>query len=505
MFQSTDSTEALQNIFNLRRRRSSRTSTWTDDTTASSARNCASLRRGDGAFQWVGGLYYRQPAFGLRHLQPGARLRHARRPAVAGVRDGRVGRPLRAAGSTFNSTRSQAAQSERHRVQRQQSERHSSRRRSSARRPTSSPDAQAHRGPALLSIHHRQQRPPGGPRHGIGNATTARRHSARRAIAVLPKINLSYEPTPDLTLYGTLAKGSRPGGVNLPIPLHRRAAMNPYLLLRPGSGPCYVTSSRRTIAPDAIWSFEMGEKARFADRRFTVNADVFYVKWTDIQQVLVAVLRLSLQHQRRRRQVLRAGTRDGGESDRRLTLDLSGRLYPGLHQRSAADARRPPASPGTACDQHSEVHGRPGLELRTMCPQDYKWQLPGRGILVGPVQDRRLLRRDPAVVRLDRLPGGRRQGRWTASLFGTNLTNKHAAIDHRQYGLRLADRRITRVSTNQPRTIGLAFETSSDAVSAFVADRSGGESPPNFVGWSVWRSPGRRAAGQRAPFGRYAS
>ncbi len=31
----------------------------------------------------------------------------------------------------------------------------------------------------------------------------------------------------------------------------------------------------------------MGEKARFDDRRFTVNADVFYVKWHNIQQLIV--------------------------------------------------------------------------------------------------------------------------------------------------------------------------------------------------------------------------
>ena len=31
----------------------------------------------------------------------------------------------------------------------------------------------------------------------------------------------------------------------------------------------------------------MGEKTRFDDRRFTVNADVFYVKWHNIQQLIV--------------------------------------------------------------------------------------------------------------------------------------------------------------------------------------------------------------------------
>ncbi len=35
-----------------------------------------------------------------------------------------------------------------------------------------------------------------------------------------------------------------------------------------------------------IWSIEVGEKARFADRRFTVNADVYYIKWNNIQQLI---------------------------------------------------------------------------------------------------------------------------------------------------------------------------------------------------------------------------
>jgi len=48
-----------------------------------------------------------------------------------------------------------------------------------------------------------------------------------------------------------------------------------------------LTSQPAYYAPDDIWSIEVGEKARFDDRRFTVNADVFYVKWHNIQQLIV--------------------------------------------------------------------------------------------------------------------------------------------------------------------------------------------------------------------------
>ncbi len=104
--------------------------------------------------------------------------------------------------------------------------------------------------------------------------------------AILPKLNLAYEPTPDLTVYGTIAKGSRPGGFNLPIPLPspQVLAINPYAY-NCNAGAVTV-SSQPNYTPDSVWSFEVGEKAKFADRRITVNADVYYIKWTDIQQVI---------------------------------------------------------------------------------------------------------------------------------------------------------------------------------------------------------------------------
>ena len=97
--------------------------------------------------------------------------------------------------------------------------------------------------------------------------------------AVLPRVNISYTPTQDLTVYSTLAKGSRPGGVNLPIPLPSVQALtaNPaqYNCGLPLTGPpppVYVTS-QPSFSPDSVWSFEVGEKAKFDDRRFTLNAD----------------------------------------------------------------------------------------------------------------------------------------------------------------------------------------------------------------------------------------
>lgn len=120
-----------------------------------------------------------------------------------------------------------------------------------------------------------------------GNDTAQLGTASGNGSAVLPKINLAYEPTPDLNIYGTVDKGARPGGVNLPSPLPTAAqlAANPAAYnCGPGSGPSFVTQQPAYYRADSVTSFELGEKARFADQRFTVNADVYYIKWTDISR-----------------------------------------------------------------------------------------------------------------------------------------------------------------------------------------------------------------------------
>ena len=122
---------------------------------------------------------------------------------------------------------------------------------------------------------------------GLGTAAANQDHTilsqSASGNAVLPKLNLAYEPTSDLTVYGTIAKGSRPGGFNLPIPLPTASvlAINPYAY-NCGVGAVNV-SSQPNYTPDSVWSAEIGEKARFADRRITVNADFYYIKWDNIQ------------------------------------------------------------------------------------------------------------------------------------------------------------------------------------------------------------------------------
>jgi iron complex outermembrane receptor protein len=87
------------------------------------------------------------------------------------------------------------------------------------------------------------------------------------ANGVNPKLNLSYEPTKDLTLYVQGSKGFRPGGGNAP-------------------PPTTCPSNPLQFSPDSIWSYEAGEKLRMFDGRLTINGALYYEDWTGIQQLV---------------------------------------------------------------------------------------------------------------------------------------------------------------------------------------------------------------------------
>jgi outer membrane receptor protein involved in Fe transport len=71
-----------------------------------------------------------------------------------------------------------------------------------------------------------------------------------------PKFNLSYAPTHDLTLYGTAAKGFRPGGISEAFPQS----------CVPGLQAVGLTpAAAQSYGPDSLWNYELGEKARLMD------------------------------------------------------------------------------------------------------------------------------------------------------------------------------------------------------------------------------------------------
>ena len=81
-----------------------------------------------------------------------------------------------------------------------------------------------------------------------------------------PKVSLSYQITPDDMVYFTAAKGYRIGGATPPLP--------------PACGGNFPTSYNS----DTTWSYEVGSKDRFFDRKLQVSGSAYYIKWNNIQQ-----------------------------------------------------------------------------------------------------------------------------------------------------------------------------------------------------------------------------
>ncbi len=75
-------------------------------------------------------------------------------------------------------------------------------------------------------------------------------------------INPKFHITDDVMVYARAASGFRPGGPNF--------------VLSPGLG-------NPTFAPDRLWSYELGEKSSFLDKRATLDFDIYDILWKDIQ------------------------------------------------------------------------------------------------------------------------------------------------------------------------------------------------------------------------------
>jgi len=97
-----------------------------------------------------------------------------------------------------------------------------------------------------------------------------------KASGINPKLVLTYKPNENLMLFAEAARGFRYGGVNYPVPDSFCAAS----LAKDG-----LTSAPLTFGPDKVWSYSLGEKGTFADRRMTLNSTAFLINWTNAQTV----------------------------------------------------------------------------------------------------------------------------------------------------------------------------------------------------------------------------
>lgn len=290
----------------------------------------------------------------------------------------------------------------------------------------------------------------------LGGATPSTTNVSQSENGVDPKLNLSYEFSKDLMVYATAAKGFRPGGGNQPLPN-----------FPPPNAPANFNYKAwpTSYKSDSLWSYEVGEKARFLDRHLTVNASLYYEDWTQIQleelpfgyplfdnsgdaKIYGAELEL--------RALLATG----------FTLSASGaythaRLEPGPHYTIVMQGQPVGAPTSTVVPDVPEYTANIGL--------DYNHRLDGPLSLVAHADYTYTGQRYDLVAinqgQMWSLPGyalanlriGVNIGSdWAVSLFCSNLANNHPALEN-MTALNLANPDFNRVLTAQPRTIGLDF------------------------------------------------
>jgi iron complex outermembrane receptor protein len=85
--------------------------------------------------------------------------------------------------------------------------------------------------------------------------------------AWLPRVTLDFQATPDVMLYASAAKGTKPGGFNTAL----------------GAGLVQLPADLIPYDEEQAWSYELGVKSQWLDRRLTLNAALFSIDWTNMQ------------------------------------------------------------------------------------------------------------------------------------------------------------------------------------------------------------------------------
>jgi outer membrane receptor protein involved in Fe transport len=272
-----------------------------------------------------------------------------------------------------------------------------------------------------------------------GNAAATLNSFTASNSGVNPKVTVSYEQNHDLTLYGTIARGFRPGGINQQIP----------------ASICNLTTE--TYGPDSTWNYEVGEKAKTLGGRLVVNADFYYIRWNQVQQLANQPCGYPLTQN--------AGTAQsyGPEIEltalltQELTLTLTGTythadltsVNPSLTE---ADPAFVPGLPILNIPKYTETAA---LNYLTPVSSSVKFMARINNSLVGPSTDVQFNYATLPSYDLVGLRFGLVGEHLAGYVFSDNITDKHAELGINTTGFSWTTPSLERIATNQPRTIGV--------------------------------------------------
>ncbi|RDD80092.1 TonB-dependent receptor [Dyella tabacisoli] len=114
---------------------------------------------------------------------------------------------------------------------------------------------------------------------GLLNGGPSSVKSSSKDYGSTPKYTLQYQLSPDNMIYATASQGYRPGGPNNPAPAS--------LCGTEVAGLGLSQSQLNKYGPDYLWNYELGMKTAWLDRRLMVNASVYHIDWSKVQQQIV--------------------------------------------------------------------------------------------------------------------------------------------------------------------------------------------------------------------------
>jgi outer membrane receptor protein involved in Fe transport len=276
---------------------------------------------------------------------------------------------------------------------------------------------------------------------------------------VNPKVEVDYHLTPDQMVYALAAKGFRPGGLVPLVPPGTAGTPNDCVAALAQVNPNISLTDTRSFKSDSLWNYELGTKTAWLDRRVTLNAAAFLIKWKDIQQQIL--LPCGFQY------IANAGGADskGGELELRGRATEQLEASVGIGYQNAKITSTGPSSPqpvGSPVFQVPDWTGNTSLTYTT--PVTSSWNLvsgldfsyigrsfSGNNSPTAPRErsSYRLLDARLAVT----------NGWLEMALVGKNLTNELANLgDNRSIAAEVPGR--PRLFVNQPRTVGVEVRAS---------------------------------------------
>ncbi len=282
-----------------------------------------------------------------------------------------------------------------------------------------------------------------------GNATQITGSSPGSSSGFTPKFNLSYQPNKDLNLYATIAEGFRNGGINIPIPITGPASCLPYLQA------IGYSAEPQTYAPDKVWSYELGEKSQLMDGRLTLNGDIYYNQWKQIQQQLALGCSYEIEVNAGEAQTYGPEIEAAVHLTPELTFELSGTYT------KAVINKPDPSLASVGITAGSRILNVPQYTENTAL--SYRKEIASDLVFTGRIANSIVGNsKDIAFGSYD-LPGydlvnARVQlitGRITYAVFGNNVTNTRAQLSSNNTLMSFNIPSLTRVAMNQPATFGV--------------------------------------------------